>query len=267
MTQTSIFTVRVSLVGLVAALLAAPSFAVSWRSADSVALAPIPAAPVGVDSSVPAAAATVAPATVAPATDDWSDTVLGTIDRQVFASALRAATAAIERGDVANPKTLTIIDFSKASTEKRLWTVDLRTHELLFEELVAHGRGSGENFARSFSNVADSHQSSLGLYRTAETYIGKHGYSLRLDGLETGVNHRARERAIVIHAADYVSDAVAKAQGRIGRSHGCPAVRPEVSRPLIDAISGGDLVFAYYPDKDWLAGSTYLAAPTAVAAD
>ena len=182
----------------------------------------------------------------------------GTVDPKVFAMALQAAEAAVGRDDVKQPTTLTVIDFSRPSTVERMWVFDLRSRALLFEELVSHGRGSGQATATAFSNQPDSHKSSLGLYRTAETYIGKHGYSLRLDGLEPGVNDRARERAIVMHAADYVNAAAAKAQGYLGRSHGCPAVRPEITRELIDTVKGGGLVFAYYPDPAWLGTSTYL---------
>jgi len=112
--------------------------------------------------------------------------------------------------------------------------------------------------ATSFSNQPESNRSSLGLYRTAETYVGKHGYSLRLDGLERGINDNARARAIVMHAADYVNERAAKAQGYLGRSLGCPALRPEISRQLIDAVKDGGLLFAYYPDPQWLRTSKYL---------
>ncbi|HVL67733.1 MAG TPA: murein L,D-transpeptidase catalytic domain family protein, partial [Vicinamibacterales bacterium] len=188
----------------------------------------------------------------------WEGASLGAIDPGVFATALRAAAAAVSRGDATEPATLTVIDFSKPSTEKRMWVFDLRARTLLFEELVSHGRGSGKTMATSFSNVPESNRSSLGLFRTAETYVGKHGYSLRLDGLEPGVNDRARDRAIVMHAADYVNGAMAKANGYLGRSLGCPAVRPEISRQLIDAVKNGGLLFAYYPDQQWLETSSYL---------
>jgi hypothetical protein len=186
----------------------------------------------------------------------WSDVAVGAINPRVFAMALHAASVAVDRGE-AEPGTLTVIDFSRPSTERRMWVYDLRSKSLLFEELVSHGRNSGMNIAKSFSNVAESNMSSIGLYRAAEAYIGKHGYSLRLDGLDRGFNDRARERAIVIHGAEYVSEAITRAQGRLGRSLGCPAVRPEVSRKLIDAVKGGGLVFAYYPDQNWLRASPY----------
>lgn len=153
---------------------------------------------------------------------------------------------------------LTLIDYSRPSSERRLWVLDLERGEIRFHERVAHGRESGLRFARAFSNVAGSLQSSLGLFRTAETYVGRHGYSLRLDGMEPGVNDRARERAIVVHGADYATSDFASLHGRLGRSWGCPALDPTVSRPLIDTIRDGTALFAYYPDDAWLAASPYL---------
>jgi L,D-transpeptidase catalytic domain len=189
--------------------------------------------------------------------DGWADVALGTIDRSVFALALESAQRAVARGE-AEPSTLTVIDFSRPSTERRLWVIDLRSRELLFEEHVSHGRNSGHNVPTSFSNEEGSYKSSLGLFRAAEGYYGKHGYSLRLDGLEKGFNDRARERAIVVHGADYVNPAIAKKQGRLGRSLGCPALRPAITRELIDAVKEGGLLFAYYPDPTWLNASAYL---------
>jgi hypothetical protein len=190
--------------------------------------------------------------------ESWSRPVRGGIDPALFSLALEAASHAVTRGDAADPRTLTVIDFSRPSTQKRMWVFDLRSRALLFHEHVAHGRGSGANLPTSFSNVPESNQSSLGLFRTGEAYIGKHGLSLRLDGLERGINDRARERAIVIHGADYVNAATAQAQGRLGRSLGCPAVRPEIAASLINAVKEGGLLFAYYPEQSWLEGSSYL---------
>ena len=188
----------------------------------------------------------------------WSPAATGGIDQDVLTVALRAAAKAVERGEAASTTTLTVIDFSRPSTTERLWTFDLGARTLLFKEAVSHGRNSGHNMATKFSNVPESNMSSLGLFRAAEGYVGKHGYSLRLDGLDKGINDRARARAIVIHGADYVNLAVAKTQGRLGRSLGCPAVRREVSAKLIDAIKEGGLVFAYYPDPTLLETSEYL---------
>lgn len=177
--------------------------------------------------------------------DVWDPASLGDIDPDVFEAAVDAASAAVESGDVTSPRTLTVIDYTRPSTEKRMWVYDLRTRTLLFDEWVAHGRGSGKKMATTFSNAPDSHMSSLGLFRTGEAYEGHNGYSLRLDGLDAGVNDRARARAIVIHGAPYVNPAVARAQGYLGRSLGCPAVRPEIAHALIDAVKGGGLLFAY----------------------
>jgi hypothetical protein len=188
----------------------------------------------------------------------WNSVSLGTVDSNVFDLALGAANCAVRSGAVANPSTLTVIDYSKPSTEKRLWVFDLRSHELVYEELVAHGQGSGGNIPTAFSNDPETHRSSLGLFVTSDTYVGKNGYSLRLDGLDRGFNDHARERAIVMHGAPYVSPEFAQAQGRLGRSWGCPALRAGVARDVIDRVKGGGLVFAYYPDHDWLNGSQYL---------
>jgi hypothetical protein len=180
------------------------------------------------------------------------------LSQRVLDLAMTAATCAESRSLVESPRTLTVIDYSLPSTSPRLWVLDLSTGRTLFEEVVAHGRGSGENMATAFSNLADSHQSSLGLFVTEDAYVGQNGYSMRLNGLEPGVNDHARTRAIVMHGAPYVDPAVAAAQGRLGRSWGCPALRPAVAREIIDRIKGGNLVFAYYPEKDWLEGSQFL---------
>jgi L,D-transpeptidase catalytic domain len=188
----------------------------------------------------------------------WTSVSLGSIDPKVFALALEAASTAVARGQVADPGTLTVIDYSKPSTQPRMWVYDLHSRALLFTELVSHGRGSGKTMATSFSNMAESNMTSLGLFRTGETYVGHNGYSLRLDGLERGVNDRARDRAIVMHGAPYVNAAAAKANGYLGRSLGCPAVRPEIAKKLIDTVKGGGLLFAYYPDQTWLKSSEFL---------
>jgi hypothetical protein len=183
---------------------------------------------------------------------------LGTLSRPIFDLALAAASCAVRSGSIAKLATLTVIDYSRPSTEKRLWVFDLARRALLFEELVAHGRGSGDNVPTSFSNVAESHQSSLGLFSTGDTYVGRNGYSLRLRGLDAGFNDHAFDRAIVMHGAPYVSDDFARAQGRLGRSWGCPALRQGVARELIDTVKGRGLLFAYYPDPAWLEASKYL---------
>jgi len=179
------------------------------------------------------------------------------LSNNVLSTALSAMQCALSNG--AEPaQRLAVIDFSLPSSDKRLWIFDLQSKKLVLHDFVAHGNRSGDNFATRFSNTNGSHQSSIGLFRTAESYQGKHGYSLRMDGLEPGFNDRARERAIVIHPADYVNPAWIKSQGRIGRSQGCPAVRPEIARTVIDKLKGGQFMFSWYPDQKWLQSSIYL---------
>ncbi len=179
------------------------------------------------------------------------------LDSKVLSTALSAMQCALNHG--ADPADrLAVIDYSLPSSEKRMWIFDLQDKKLVLHDFVAHGNRSGNNFATSFSNTNGSHQSSIGLFRTSESYQGKHGYSLRMDGLEPGFNDRARERAIVIHSADYVNPDWIQTQGRIGRSQGCPAVRPEIGRTVVDNLKGGQFMFSWYPDQQWLQSSIYL---------
>ncbi|MCE1202625.1 MAG: murein L,D-transpeptidase catalytic domain family protein [Bacteroidia bacterium] len=150
--------------------------------------------------------------------------------------------------DLASHQLVTLIDFSRPSTEKRLWTFDPKTGALLFNSLVAHGQGTGENMAVSFSNQPNSHQSSLGFFLTDTPYKGKHGLSLRLIGLEPGINNNALDRAIVVHGADYVSEQFVRQYGRLGRSHGCPALPTEMVEPFVKATAKGTLIFIYHPE-------------------
>jgi hypothetical protein len=151
-----------------------------------------------------------------------------------------------------------VIDYSKPSTEPRLWVFDVRKRALLFEELVAHGKHSGENATVRFSDRPGSLMSSLGVFRTSGTYMGRNGYSLKLIGLEPGFNGRSLERAIVMHGADYVNEGAARSLGRLGRSWGCPAVRRPVAKQLIDRVKDGAVLFSYYPDPDWLRTSRFV---------
>ncbi|WP_296701556.1 murein L,D-transpeptidase catalytic domain family protein [Algoriphagus sp.] len=155
-------------------------------------------------------------------------------------------------------KVITIIDFSLPSTEKRLWIIDPERKLVLLHSVVSHGRNSGNLIASKFSNKPESYQSSLGFYKTAETYHGKHGYSLRLDGLEKGFNDQARNRAIVIHGADYAREEFAKSSGRLGRSLGCPALPTELSSKAIDFIKEGSLLFIYGQDESYLQSSNLI---------
>ncbi len=153
---------------------------------------------------------------------------------------------------------LTLIDFTKPSTEKRLYVVDIKNKKLLFVSYVSHGRNSGNNYATSFSNKNGSYKSSLGFYLTENTYQGKNGYSLILNGLEKNINDKARERAIVIHGAPYANPSVIKSAGRLGRSLGCPALPEAMSKPIIDTIKGGSLLYIYANNTDYLAQSSIL---------
>jgi hypothetical protein len=185
-----------------------------------------------------------------------------TLRAEVLELALRAYQRAVDAGAVRRA-VLTIIDYELPSYDKRLWVVDMSTGGVVHEEWVAHGmgrpRGSGGSMthALGFSNDHGSRKSSLGLYITAEAYFGKHGYTVRLDGLERGINDNARDRMIVLHGADYVTAERAERR-QVGRSWGCPTVRLEVAESLIDAIKEGTALWIYYPDSRWLERSEFL---------
>jgi hypothetical protein len=158
---------------------------------------------------------------------------------------------------------ITIIDFSKKSSQKRLWIVDIKQNKLLFNTLVAHGQGSGLDMATNFSNQANSHQSSLGFYVTSETYLGKHGLSMKLEGMDKGFNTNARDRAVVVHGAEYVSQSFVNQTGRLGRSHGCPALPVELTKTIINTIKGQTCMFINGPAADYT--SNYLNQDLAIA--
>ncbi len=180
------------------------------------------------------------------------------LDADVFEKAMTGYYSLEGEGTLRKGNLLTIIDFGKASTEKRFYTIDLEDRRVLYHTYVAHGRNTGDNLASEFSNVAHSNQSSLGFYVTAETYYGSKGYSLRLDGLEESFNDKIRSRAIVVHGAHYVTESWIKRYGRLGRSQGCPALPPDLNKEIIDAIKGGTVMFAYYPEPHYLNASRYL---------
>lgn len=146
---------------------------------------------------------------------------------------------------------LTLVDFSLSSNVKRLWVIDMATHTILYNSLVAHGRNTGEEYANSFSNANSSFKSSLGFYATGETYKGKHGMSLRLDGLEKGINSNARERGVVIHSANYVSNSFIKCNKRLGRSEGCPAIPKEELSQIVNTIKDKSCLFIYHPSRSF----------------
>lgn len=155
------------------------------------------------------------------------------------------------KGVIARDELLTIIDYSLPSDQKRMWVLDVHNKKVLHHSLVAHGRNSGARMARRFSNVPGSYTSSLGFFVTGDTYIGKHGLSLVLEGLEEGINDKARERSIVMHAAEYATAQFAKEHGRLGRSLGCPAIPPDQHEEVIRKLSGGSCVFIYGSDEKY----------------
>jgi L,D-transpeptidase catalytic domain len=180
-----------------------------------------------------------------------------TLNQNVLKLALTAYNCAALKG-VPKQNKLTIIDYSLPSKEKRMWVIDLNSDKVLYNSLVAHGQGSGNAVATSFSDQPETHKTSLGLFVTQNTYEGKNGLSLRLNGLEKGFNASALSRAVVVHGASYVSEDMAKSQGRVGRSWGCPAVPQNLAKPIINTIKDGSMVFAYYPNQTWLSQSKYL---------
>ena len=210
-------------------------------------------------AAAPAFAANVPCGTAAP------DTLVRSLLRQapglqaeVLRMALNASDCASKRGLVNRHDLLTVIDYSLPSDQPRLFVFNVAAKKLLFRELVAHGKNSGGNLANFFSNSPGSLATSLGLFEAEDTYEGKNGYSLRLKGLDVGFNDHAMERAIVMHGASYVSRAAISALGRLGRSWGCPAVRSEIAKKIIDTVKGGSPIFAYYPDQHWLKSSSFV---------
>lgn len=169
---------------------------------------------------------------------------------------LAAHQQATDRGQTER-SLITIIDYSRPATERRLWVVDLATGDVLMHEHVAHAARTGGTWAGSFSNAVGSYQSSLGTFITANSYLGIRGLSLRLRGVEPGINDNALRRGIVVHGTPNVTEARALA-GRQGRTEGCPAVPMESARRLVRLIEGGVVVFAWYPDRTFIARSQYL---------
>ncbi len=169
------------------------------------------------------------------------------LSKEAFIYAKEGFDKLIDEGKLLNDQIITIVDFSKPSKEKRLFIIDLKNYTILYNTLVAHGSNTGREWATNFSNNNSSHQSSPGFYITLDTYQGKNGYSLKLEGLEKGINDNALERGIVIHGANYVSKAMANSQGFIGRSWGCPAVPAELTTGIINTIKSGSCLFIYHP--------------------
>ena len=179
------------------------------------------------------------------------------LNPKVLNLALKAHTNAKRKG-ITKSNLMTVIDYSLPSTQKRLWVIDIDKNKVVYHTHVAHGSGSGDKYSRSFSNHHNTHKSSIGLFVTGSTYQGKHGRSLNLHGLEQGINNNAYARRIVIHSAKYVGEHIVQRQGRLGRSHGCPALSPKVADPIINTIKNGVLLFSYYPEPTWLKNSRFL---------
>lgn len=181
-----------------------------------------------------------------------------TLNRNVFDYALKGYIHLLKQGILMKKDTLTVIDYSLSANVKRLWVLDLKNHKVLFHELVAHGRNSGKEFAKNFSNISNSLKSSLGFFLTGDIYSGKHEKSIKLFGIENKFNSNAFERGIVIHGADYVSESFINQNQRLGRSQGCPAVSEKVIGNISGVISKGTCLFAYYPNKTYLKTSKLL---------
>ncbi|EPR66705.1 murein L,D-transpeptidase catalytic domain family protein [Cyclobacterium qasimii] len=185
------------------------------------------------------------------------------LKKEVLVMAYEGYQKMVNDGLLEEGKPLTIIDFDLPSSEERLWIIDIQNQELEYVSLVAHGRNSGGLHAEKFSNVPESYMSSLGFYLTAETYIGKHGKSLRLDGMEEGINDNARLRAIVMHAAEYAEGSFVKLHGRLGRSLGCPALPDDNFKEIIDLIKNKSCLFIHASENTYRTQSAYIGRFTA----
>jgi hypothetical protein len=182
----------------------------------------------------------------------------GLLDYRVFRFAVIGYINMRNDGLLSDKKIIAVIDYTVSANKERFFVIDLDSKRVLYHTLVAHGKNTGNKFAKYFSNIPKTQKSSLGFYITAETYFGKHGYSLRLDGIDSSYNDNARGRQIIIHGAHYVSSAWAEKYGRIGRSWGCPALPEQDAKEIIDTIKNGCCLFVYYDDKEYLKSSEYL---------
>lgn len=181
---------------------------------------------------------------------------------QVFELALQGHKKLAADGKLENPNILTIVDFSQSSRNKRMYVLDLESQTMVHHSLVAHGRNTGDEFAKNFSNIDGSWQSSLGFYVTRGTNMGASvGFSLIVEGLEKGFNDNAQRRQIIVHGAEYATENFIQRTGRLGRSFGCPAVPPENIRPIVNTIQNGTCLFIYFPDDTYLNSSNILNNP------
>lgn len=196
-------------------------------------------------------------ATVADLYNTFNSKNLSMPNMLAFERAFKGYSKLLEEGKIQNPL-LTIVDFDLSSTKKRMWILNMDSHEVLFNTYVAHGQGTGGEFAKQFSNIENSHQSSLGFYMTGATYYGGNGLSLYMDGMEKKFNSNARKRYIVIHGADYADPSFIQRVGRLGRSYGCPAVPNKIAKELINTIKGKSVVYIHKSNENYLKNSSFL---------
>ena len=180
------------------------------------------------------------------------------LSEQAFSYAVKGYEYLKSKGKIDNDNILSIVDFSRPSSQKRLFVIDLKSFKILFNTYVAHGQKSGTAMATQFSNIPESLQSSLGFYTTSSTYNGKNGYSMHLKGMENGINDKAEERAIVMHGAPYINENIIHDRGYIGRSWGCPAVPQKLNKPIIDKIKNGSCLFIFSENRRYLHSSKIL---------
>jgi hypothetical protein len=181
------------------------------------------------------------------------------LSKEIFSLAIKGLKKLESNGKLQNPTILTIADYSQSSNKKRLYVIDLKNNKLLYNTYVAHGRNTGDEFARYFSNKEGSSKSSLGFYITKKPIFGSHtGYSLAINGVEKGFNDNAIKREIIIHAATYATENFIKKYGRLGRSFGCPVLPPDLNKPIIETIKDGSCLFIYNSDNQYLLNSSLL---------
>jgi len=190
----------------------------------------------------------------------YNNTDLGImgLSEDAFNHAMKGFDNLVNNGKIGNGRIITIVDFTKPSSKKRMYVIDVVNEKVLFHTYVAHGQNSGKEFANQFSNIPESYQSSLGFYETSTTYTGKNGYSMKLRGLENGINNKAEERAVVVHGAPYVSESFINTKGYLGRSWGCPALPEKLNKPIIDKIKNGTCLFIYSKNDNYLNKSRVL---------
>jgi L,D-transpeptidase catalytic domain len=188
---------------------------------------------------------------------EWNLTASG-LSADAFTAAVKGYNYLLQKKLLHNTNVLTVVDYSKPSSQKRLFVLDINTGKVLFKTFVAHGRNSGLEYATNFSNKEESYKTSLGFFITHNTYNGSNGYSLKLQGCEKGINDKALERAIVMHGAPYANEDFLESNGYLGRSFGCPAIPEKMNKKIIDVIKKGSCLFLYHPTKKYISASKIL---------